>query len=492
MHWKLEPSLALGSSVRIGFWISVGLALLVAIVLVHEIRDGHDWGDDFSLYISHARNIVEGRPYAQTGYIVNPYFRIVSPDTYPPLFPLLLAPLYSRFGLDFFVFKLPGILCFAASIPVLFCLARRDLSAGQSLLAAGLWAGWPFMLWMKDNVLPDLLFVLLMLLALWLLRVACDEFPRRDPVSRAVLIGVLCYAAYATRSAGVVLPAAIAAYEVLRYRSIRRFAICVLGVFGVLAVAQNLLIHKETTYLQMFTVAPAETATIYLHSLTALFSTDTTGWLQVVRYTATFAAVLLAGLGFLIQLRRFRSPAEFVVAIYAVLLLLWSAGAGTRYMIPLIPFFFLYLVTALDMLRRSLSSPQGLGLETAVIALILICYVAQDREYQPGPIQDGILTPGFAELCQYITANTNPGDIFVFAKPRALSLFTRRPASIYPAHGPPDLIWRYSLGIHARYFVVTDFLGADATVLRPFVQEYGDRLGMIFSNSNFRLYAILN
>ncbi len=36
------------------------------------IRAGHDWGDDFSLYIHHAKNIVEGQPYADTGYLYNP------------------------------------------------------------------------------------------------------------------------------------------------------------------------------------------------------------------------------------------------------------------------------------------------------------------------------------------------------------------------------------------------------------------------------------
>src|ERR1039458_8199061 len=119
MQWKPEPVAATGSSARRGFWISLALALLIAIFLLSERRDGQDWSD-FSLYISHARNLSEGRPYAETGYILNPYFRSLSPATYPPLFPLLLAPLYTRYGLNFNVLKVPGILCFAASIPVFF------------------------------------------------------------------------------------------------------------------------------------------------------------------------------------------------------------------------------------------------------------------------------------------------------------------------------------------------------------------------------------
>ncbi len=121
--------------------------------------------------------------------------------------------------------------------------------------------------------------------------------------------------------------------------------------------------------------------------------------------------------------------------------------------------------------------------------LVLGCYAIEDRTYKPGPITGGISTPGFAELCQYIRANTDPKDIFVFGNPRVLSLYTRRPASVYPEHGDPALVWNYSHNIHARYLIATDFMYGDAAVWQPFVREYGDRLRIVYSNANFHLYA---
>src|SRR5438093_11141663 len=56
------------------------------------IREGHDWGDDFSLYIRHAQNIARGAPYAETGYIYNAQNPGIGPRIYPPGFPVLLAP----------------------------------------------------------------------------------------------------------------------------------------------------------------------------------------------------------------------------------------------------------------------------------------------------------------------------------------------------------------------------------------------------------------
>jgi hypothetical protein len=158
-------------------------------------------------------------------------------------------------------------------------------------------------------------------------------------------------------------------------------------------------------------------------------------------------------------------------------------------MIPVIPFFFFYVVTALDVFVRNAGWRAGVAAEGVLLILIFICYLSEDLSFRPTRIAGGVSTPGFAELCQYITANTKSPDVFVFQNPRVLSLYTRRPASVYPEHGDPELVWNYSRGIHARYLIVTDFLDGDTTVLRPFVHDYGDRLRMVFSNAHFRLYA---
>src|SRR5690349_7572200 len=62
-------------------------ALLVLIGLFHALtlRPGHDWGDDFAQYIHHAKNIALGIDYNQTGYIWNPSFPMLGPQTYPPV-----------------------------------------------------------------------------------------------------------------------------------------------------------------------------------------------------------------------------------------------------------------------------------------------------------------------------------------------------------------------------------------------------------------------
>src|SRR5262245_35441851 len=83
----------------------------VGIFYLTTIRQGHAWGDDFSMYISHSRNIVEGRPYADTGYIYNPK-KVVAPKTYPPVYPLILAPVYRLWGLNLTAMKMEVVVIF--------------------------------------------------------------------------------------------------------------------------------------------------------------------------------------------------------------------------------------------------------------------------------------------------------------------------------------------------------------------------------------------
>lgn len=76
------------------------LIAIVGVFYIATIREGHDWGDDFSIYIQHAKNIAEGAAYDHIRYILNPYFPLYSPKAYPPIFPLLLLPIYFSYGVS--------------------------------------------------------------------------------------------------------------------------------------------------------------------------------------------------------------------------------------------------------------------------------------------------------------------------------------------------------------------------------------------------------
>jgi hypothetical protein len=110
--------------------------LVIGVFIFCTVNSGHDWGDDFAQYILHAANLANGKPYADTGYIVNPDNPSIGPSAYPPLFPLILAPVYAVFGLNLTAFKYVECLFLLGSLVVGFFLFSDSLSFCERIAVA--------------------------------------------------------------------------------------------------------------------------------------------------------------------------------------------------------------------------------------------------------------------------------------------------------------------------------------------------------------------
>ncbi|MEW5930752.1 MAG: glycosyltransferase family 39 protein, partial [Gemmatimonadota bacterium] len=206
---------------RAARWAAPGLALLLGLVHLAMLGDGPGptYGDDWALYLLHARSLVEGRPYADTGFLPSPLNPWFSPQRYPPGFPLLLAPVYAVAGLDFRALKGVVVLGLAGTLLLLAHLARRELpgpAAPAVVLLAGLH---PFVWTFRDDLLPDLPFTFFCMLALALAeRAAATDQTRRERAVWGAAALASTAAAVATRSIGIVLVPALAAALLLGAR----------------------------------------------------------------------------------------------------------------------------------------------------------------------------------------------------------------------------------------------------------------------------------
>ena len=132
--------------------------ILIAILLVPlffiNVKDTHDWGDDFAQYLIQARNIVEGRPQTDNGLLVNEKDPVYAIEAYPIGLPLLLAPIYYFFNLSikpytiFFstILFLTGLFCFelfrkrttllaSIIITLLFCFNITTIDLKKQILS---------------------------------------------------------------------------------------------------------------------------------------------------------------------------------------------------------------------------------------------------------------------------------------------------------------------------------------------------------------------
>jgi len=188
---------------------------------IAAVHPGHQWGDDFALYILHARNIVEGRPYADTGYLYNPATAIVGPPSYPPLTSWLLAPVYALICFDvarpnFAALKAVMVACKLLELLILALSLRRELRLGQRVALLALLGLNHFTLHSVDSVLSEPPFEMLLYLDLWLIQSAESA---QNSGRRLMLFGAAgpaAYLAYAARAVGLVLAIALAVTPLLQ------------------------------------------------------------------------------------------------------------------------------------------------------------------------------------------------------------------------------------------------------------------------------------
>lgn len=195
------------------------VALLVAVIAVLCIvnqRPGHDWGDDFALYLRQSQALLEGNVgevLATNGTIVEESSsHSFSPHSYPWGTPLLLSPVVALWGLDYAKLKVLETLFFAGFLLMFFHLmARRVGEIGSFALVALIGFSVSYVAW-TDTVLSDLPYLLFVAVSLWWMdRLRDRGLWLAGPVRPLVVMGLLLGFAFSIRRDGAALFLALAA-----------------------------------------------------------------------------------------------------------------------------------------------------------------------------------------------------------------------------------------------------------------------------------------
>lgn len=474
------------------------LLLAMAAVHLHTLRPGHDWGGDFSQYVHHAKNVVEGIPYGQTDYIYNRAYATIGPPAYPPICPLLLAPAYLLFGLNFEAMKLVMVLSLVLFLLFLFWCLRRELRfeyAVAVVLLVGLNRHW---LGAANSIGSDLPFMALLYLTIFVIQKAYDT-PAADPPRLRYLApgALLMYVCYGARTLGGLLLPSVLAYDLLRYRRITRSAVLAGTVFIALAGLQGILVQGNAAYFDQYETAPG----VFVHNGLAYLMDAASFWhngyFQPLGGLLFLSLSALAALGYVSSVRRRVTLLEIFPVLYMIAVLLFPGYAGPRYLAPLFPLYLLFVFRGLQhawlVRRTAVRRTVFASLSVAVIG----SYLAACTQLRLD-VNEGISKAESLALFRFVAGQTDHDDVLIFIKPRVMSLLTSRRTSAY--HMPNDdcLLWDYFRRIGATYLVVVENDAAFAyaedpmrlAYLRDFVKRNSASLNLAFANADFRVYRI--
>lgn len=466
------------------------LALLLAVGIFHAatVRQGHIWSDDFAMYVHHAQNIVEGRPYADTGYLYNPSIPVYGPRFYPPVFPFLLAPVYRIFGLNLIPMKLEQVLFLLLALIAVYAYWKRDLGLGYTLALIAILGFDPEFWVAKDNVLSDIPFLFFFYLTALLVRNAS-----RDSVGWrrwSAVIGVATYLAIATRAAGIALLVGLVIYDVIRLRRITRATtVSVLVCVALLMLQRHILDVGNSGYLlQAPTLGTiARNAAAYTRVLASFWVGSSPNSFS---YVVLGLVITLALAGLTVEPKSGFTFVEAVLVPYLAIIILWPFPAGVRMVFPVVPWIGYLAIYGFEKVARKLPPRYSAAAAPTLVLLIAICYVQSYRKFSFGPILQTTGLAEFNQVCEIVRVRTMPQDAIIYFRARALSLYTGRPASSYNYLGNDAELWGWAGHIDAKYLITTDNFDAEGGFLLRFAQRNAQNLDLVYENAGFRLYQI--
>ncbi len=449
-----------------------GVALLLLLpFFCLNVRSSFHWGDDFAVYVKQAINISEGKNFYETTYQFVPGFSSLPPVA-PVGFSLLLAPVYSVFGVNPYVLALLMSVLFVLWALVACYFFRKEFGFSTSLVIL-LFAFYPnFMLWLKLLITSDILFCIFFLLTILFL--TRGEITKHRNYLIAGIFGGL---AIITRNVGWILIPAVWFYYMystlinLKVSSQNKISNpCLVNtlVFTIAAVTLPVIFNQFLFKTPIDYVSD----TARLFSLGMVFGTVKSNvihygksFLSLYQSTdpslKTFSAIfsgfvlLLTIAGACMKIYHNADLGDFICGCYLTFILCFPVISDYRYIVPVHVILVLYFFFGARVFLSRLS--KVLIPASKVVFLILMLLVFKDhlqylwehgRETVPGPYEEIV-----QETFQYLRTAVPDSELIVFNKPRALALYTNKKTTMQNWDKSPEENFNYLHALGAKYYL---------------------------------------
>lgn len=485
------------------------LIAITVILYALAARDGHNWKGDFSQYIIHAQNLIQGKPYTDMGVLS---LDGVAHAGTPPGYPLTLAPILALFGINFVILKVQMAIVFGLGLLIYWLHIKDQMPRPWALGALAFLCFSPWVLKFSNNLLTDIPYLTASLFSIFL---AHRFFEKPPTVKSALFLSLGLILACAFRSVGIVIIGTVLGYALL-FR--RKHFLYALGIFLV-SYASVAIIYRSfeagSSYATQFSLSPSIIATALWQNLIGLERTLTlilslfpSRNEESVLYIAINKPILLAylslmGLGLL---RSYKKRGLYIQDLYLPLslfpLLIYPYPMRPRYLLPLLPFTHFYVIIGLRGLIAGIYQYLSLALLKPIIRyrfiipslvwMPLFCaywghYTLRPTTDEANVFQDADVKSLFQEIKKHSQEITH----VLFWRPRILYLFTGvKTAGVYNINQHP---WSQE-----EITAISD-RGVSHIILDPhnpklseFVQQNPERFESVYQNQTFHVMRIKN
>lgn len=501
------------ATARVTPWMALsGLLLLCIPLFMINIRDSHDWGDDYAQYIRQAINITEDKPQTETAYLYDPENAVLGPPAYQPGFPLMLAPLYAYFGNNIKAFQYLITVILSLTGLLVFLFFRRHFSVVVSFLLSLILLYNPWILNFKAEIMADIPFTFFFfgLYLLYTRRRGLNSFWWWPGIGLLIAIIILL------RPAGLVFIPAMVMHCIFRmgklfrarqskqaWLTLAKYGLAIVPAAALFFIVNNLIFNIPSTalasYGHIFSLqSPGDTArhnlAVYLEVIRSMFILKNEDWAFVpVILQSLFLG--LSVIGFVKKCLTRPAFMELLVAAYLTLLIIYPYEHGAmRFIIPLLPFLFYYCVVT----ARTLISPlQGKWRKLLIWVAgccILLTYKVSIEEMIRNRQRTlwGPQDPFAVEVFEYIRTRLPEDAVIAFEKPRVLALYTgRRSCHAGYQHGALRLAEKLSArGV--AYILLPKFPIEEhqEDPMKELVKKGSTEMTWIFRNRKFILYEV--
>ncbi len=492
------------------------ILVLVGIVLIFlfhatSVKQGHNWGGDFSQYILHAQQLVQGQPYADLGYVYsvkNP----VGPRAYPPGFPIALVPALYLFGLNFVALKITVAIFFALALWAYWHIVQIHLPRWWALGSLAFLALSPRMLKFADNVLSDVPFLALTLVCIY----AVHRFLTSPPNFRNALwvtFSMIIACAFHTR--GLILMGALGFFVLLFQR---RHLLYTLGItatafIGVVAIYQA--VGSGGTYLEHLSFHPVDLYHNFVRNIVAykrgllrylsLYPSRNEGTLH---FLVINNGILLIFIGFFFRglVHNIKNKGiqyhDVFFAAYLSVILLYRWNQSIRYLYPIIPILILHAFVGIRLtfsfILRHTKWPKSLRFTrrlrpfapVGIYVPLFLMYWVYFVFYPTSPGANILLDPNTNNLFQTVREHKSDISGIIFSHPRVMKLFTGARTAVcyntFEVHWDIEQLLTFSKENKISHIAV----GPYNYIFRPIVGQNPQHFQTIYQNDVFAIHRI--